>query len=469
MILGHRLLRAAGGRGLARAALRPPAAAHARVRRRACGWRWRASASSSTARRSSCRCPDGPGKALKLTIAPVQARDPDLCRGDRPQEHGADRRDRRRLAADAVLARSTWASSGRCWRRASRAAGGGKGFADFEIVPTVSRKRVRRPGGGAGLDARLPRACTSAGWARASRTSTTRSCSATGSRTRRSGSRTCTWRGAREEAAAALPGELIDTVSLVGPADRVRERLAVYREAGVGTLMVSPMAWSLEERLGAAAHGGRAGWRDAAGADLRHGPLAAGDGQALSELVDGVRPQLSRLGARGLERARGLAGLGAAVRRARPLVVLRVRRRRRHGRRSCASGRRGRARRPGSTTARCSTGVAHVGAVFVHPARWRQGIAAALLRAGRAGDAGARLHRRPAVDAGGRAGRALLRGARLAARRARRRGTTWIGLTVVGLREAAVRRSTSARSATPATRSRCSRWARRCGRAGTRW
>jgi hypothetical protein len=35
----------------------------------------------------------------------------------------------------------------------------------------------------------------------------------------------------------------------VGPRDRVRERLAVYREAGVGTLMVSPMAWTLEDRL----------------------------------------------------------------------------------------------------------------------------------------------------------------------------------------------------------------------------
>jgi hypothetical protein len=54
--------------------------------------------------------------------------------------------------------------------------------------------------------------------------------------------------GRKEEAAAALPGELIDAVSLCGPADAVRERLAVYRAAGVGTLMVAPMAWTLEER-----------------------------------------------------------------------------------------------------------------------------------------------------------------------------------------------------------------------------
>lgn len=55
--------------------------------------------------------------------------------------------------------------------------------------------------------------------------------------------------GKREEAAAALPDELIDLVSLCGPPDRVRERLAVYRDAGVGTLGVTPMAWDREGRL----------------------------------------------------------------------------------------------------------------------------------------------------------------------------------------------------------------------------
>jgi F420-dependent oxidoreductase-like protein len=55
--------------------------------------------------------------------------------------------------------------------------------------------------------------------------------------------------GKREEAAAALPDELIDLVSLIGPRDVVRERLAVYRDAGVGTLMVAPIAWTADERL----------------------------------------------------------------------------------------------------------------------------------------------------------------------------------------------------------------------------
>jgi F420-dependent oxidoreductase-like protein len=55
--------------------------------------------------------------------------------------------------------------------------------------------------------------------------------------------------GKRDEAMAAIPPELIDTVSLCGPCDAVRERLAVYRDAGVGTLGVTPVAVTKEDRL----------------------------------------------------------------------------------------------------------------------------------------------------------------------------------------------------------------------------
>src|SRR6266480_1057898 len=55
--------------------------------------------------------------------------------------------------------------------------------------------------------------------------------------------------GKRDEAMAAIPDELIDTVSLCGPADVVRERIAVYRDAGVGTLGVTPTAFTADERL----------------------------------------------------------------------------------------------------------------------------------------------------------------------------------------------------------------------------
>jgi F420-dependent oxidoreductase-like protein len=54
--------------------------------------------------------------------------------------------------------------------------------------------------------------------------------------------------GKKEEAAAALPAELIDRTSLVGPKERIRERLEVYREAGVGTLVCSPIDFDPEKR-----------------------------------------------------------------------------------------------------------------------------------------------------------------------------------------------------------------------------
>jgi F420-dependent oxidoreductase-like protein len=54
--------------------------------------------------------------------------------------------------------------------------------------------------------------------------------------------------GKKDEAAAAIPPELIDIITMCGPRERVKERLEVYREAGVGTLIVSVMAWDPEER-----------------------------------------------------------------------------------------------------------------------------------------------------------------------------------------------------------------------------
>jgi F420-dependent oxidoreductase-like protein len=55
--------------------------------------------------------------------------------------------------------------------------------------------------------------------------------------------------GKKDEAAAAIPAELIDQVSLCGPRDVVRERIAAFREAGVGTLMTTPMAFNAQDRI----------------------------------------------------------------------------------------------------------------------------------------------------------------------------------------------------------------------------
>jgi F420-dependent oxidoreductase-like protein len=55
--------------------------------------------------------------------------------------------------------------------------------------------------------------------------------------------------GKKAEAGAVIPGELIDQVSLCGPRERVRDRIAAFRDAGVGTLMITPMAFTVEERI----------------------------------------------------------------------------------------------------------------------------------------------------------------------------------------------------------------------------
>ncbi len=51
------------------------------------------------------------------------------------------------------------------------------------------------------------------------------------------------------DAAAAVPFEFIDATALIGPRERIRDRLQRYAEAGVGTLSVAPFAGGLEERL----------------------------------------------------------------------------------------------------------------------------------------------------------------------------------------------------------------------------
>jgi F420-dependent oxidoreductase-like protein len=55
--------------------------------------------------------------------------------------------------------------------------------------------------------------------------------------------------GKKDEAAAAVPEELVRAVSLVGPESHVAERVAAFRGAGVTTLVLQPLDDSPESRL----------------------------------------------------------------------------------------------------------------------------------------------------------------------------------------------------------------------------
>jgi len=196
--------------------------------------------------------PDGPGKALKLTIAPVQERIPVFLAAIGPRNTT--------LAAEiadgwipTLFSPEHVAEFRPLLEEGFARAGNGKGFGDFEIAPTVNVFVTDDVG--AARDAMRPYVALYVG--------------GMGSRkqnfynalVQRYGFEDAArevqdlyLEGKRDEAMAALPDELIDTVSLCGPPDVVRDRLAVFRDAGVGTLMVSPMAWTFEDRLAQLRH-----------------------------------------------------------------------------------------------------------------------------------------------------------------------------------------------------------------------
>ena len=189
--------------------------------------------------------PGGPGKALKLTIAPVQARIPIYLAAIGPRNTA--------LAGEIAdgwiptLFSPEHVGESRALL-AEGAARVGRSLDGFDVAPTVNvliTDDVER-----GRDAMRPLLALYVG--------------GMGSREQnfynqlvvRYGFEAAARQvqdlyleGRREEAMAALPDALIDAVCLCGPAEYVRDRLAVYRDAGVGTLGVTPLAFTAAERL----------------------------------------------------------------------------------------------------------------------------------------------------------------------------------------------------------------------------
>ncbi len=190
--------------------------------------------------------PDGPGKALKLTISPVQERIPIYIAAIGPKNTA--------LTAEIADGWIPFLFSPEhigefrpTLEEGFAKAGGGKGLEDFDISPTVSvfvsddlesARDAMRPilalyigGMGSRKQNFYNQLVQRYGFEAAAREV-----------------QDLYLNGKKDEAAAALPGELIDRITLCGPRDVVRERLQVYKEAGVGTLQVAPMAWTFEDR-----------------------------------------------------------------------------------------------------------------------------------------------------------------------------------------------------------------------------
>jgi len=189
--------------------------------------------------------PDGPGKALKLTISPAQQRLPIYLGAMGP----------RNLALAGELA-DGWLGFLYAPEHADRfgehlaagAARAGRDLDGFDVAPNVqvhiaddlaAARDAMRPFlalyiGGMGAKERnfYTEQAARYGFEQAARTVQDHYLA-----------------GDRAQAMAALPDELIDLVTLCGPPGRVRERLAAHRDAGVGTLIAAPMAWTHDERV----------------------------------------------------------------------------------------------------------------------------------------------------------------------------------------------------------------------------
>ena len=188
--------------------------------------------------------PDGPGKALKLTVRPVQDRIPiylaalgpknvalagEIADGWLPVFFSPEHTAELRAPLEAGAARA------------------GRALDDFRVCPTVnvmisddleSARNAMRPmlalyvgGMGSREQNFYNRLVSSYGFEREAREV-----------------QDLYLAGRRSEAMAALPDALIDLVSIVGPRDQAKEKIRAFQDGGVETLIVSGMAIDLDER-----------------------------------------------------------------------------------------------------------------------------------------------------------------------------------------------------------------------------
>ena len=237
----------AGLGGLVRGSLCEALGPDARVRRdRPQGGRARGSARALRASTSSCRCPDGEGKALKLNFHPVRNRIPIFL--------GAIGRKSVELAAEIAdgwipifsspdAFESTWGE-----HIEAGLAKGGRQRSELEISPTV---QVAIDGD---LDA--ARAVVKAGLLLYLGGMGSRKTNFYVDLTHSFGFgevadevQALYLDGKREDAYNAIPDELVDATSLVGDEAEVADRLRRYKAAGVDRLIVSPISPEPEQRL----------------------------------------------------------------------------------------------------------------------------------------------------------------------------------------------------------------------------
>ena len=173
----------------------------------------------------------GLGKAVKLDHAPAPRGPADLPRGRGPEERRAQPPRSPTAGWRSTSRPRSTASTATRSPRGSRRPGARRGFDDFDRRGDGPGDHPRRRRGGRGLPApgaralhrrhgrtrgELPRQRVRRGWA---------------TRPRPARSRTSTSQGKKDEAAALVPQSLIEETALIGPKEKIRDDLEMWRES----------------------------------------------------------------------------------------------------------------------------------------------------------------------------------------------------------------------------------------------
>ncbi|WP_262704360.1 MULTISPECIES: LLM class F420-dependent oxidoreductase [Streptomyces] len=190
--------------------------------------------------------PDGPGKPLKLTVHPVREYIPLYIAAIGPknlEQTGEIADGALVLFYDPEHAEETTLSSLRAGREKA-----GKDLEGFDVVPTVPMALgddVR----GLADQFRPYTALYVGGMGSAKQNFYNKLAQRMGYEKEAAEIQEKYLSGDKEGAAAAVPHELIDSTALLGPVERIADRMQAYAGAGVTTLSLTPAGFTLEERL----------------------------------------------------------------------------------------------------------------------------------------------------------------------------------------------------------------------------
>ena len=190
--------------------------------------------------------PDGPGKALKLTVHPVREQIPIYLAAVGPKNLELTGR-----IADGWLAiffSPEQAGLSLDPIRAGRAQAGHPGMGGFDVVPTVP-VMVEADLDAAAAPIRGYAALYVGGMGSREQNFYNALACRMGFEAEAARVQELYLAKKYEEAAQAVPRDFVDATSLIGPVERIRDRMQVFAEAGVTTLSISPFAATVEERV----------------------------------------------------------------------------------------------------------------------------------------------------------------------------------------------------------------------------